>query len=76
MIEITNRLKSPTQVVIKSKTKPRSMTVLNIPGIGSGKNVVYLADELTTEYVTRSEKIFGFIKTKYISDNEFKIKGD
>jgi hypothetical protein len=52
------------------------MTVLNIPGIGSGKNVVYLADELTTEYVTRSEKIFGFIKTKYISDNEFKIKGD
>jgi hypothetical protein len=51
--------------------------VLNIPGIGSGHNVYYLEDELTTQYVERAEKKFGQIKTRYISNREYKkIKGE
>ena len=46
------------------------MTCLNIPGMGSGHNVYYLADELTTEYVQRAEKDFKLITTKYIPNKE------
>ena len=77
MIRIENKQKSPVQLVIKSKERPRSMCVLNIPGIGSGHNVYYLEDELTTQYVERAEKKFGQIKTRYISNREYKkIKGE
>jgi hypothetical protein len=75
MLKITNKKKSPVQLVIKSKKRPHSMTCLNIPGIGSGKNVYYLEDELTTEYVERAEKKYKLITTKYISNQEFN-KGD
>ncbi len=72
MIEITNKTKGPVQLVIRSKTRPHSMSVLNIPGMGKGNNVYYLEDELSTEYVERADKKFGLIKTKYVPDNEFK----
>lgn len=77
MIEIKNRQKSPVQLIIK--TRPgndkvlRGFTTLNIPGIGSGKNIYYLEDERMTEYVERAEKVFKLISTKKIPDN--KIKG-
>jgi hypothetical protein len=71
MLQITNKQKSPIQLIIRSKTRPRSMSVLNIPGLGKGNNVYYLEDELSTEYVERMEKKFGLIKTKYVPDNEF-----
>jgi hypothetical protein len=51
------------------------MTCLNIPGVGSGKNIYYLEDELTTEYIERAEKKYKLITTKYISNKEFN-KGD
>ncbi len=70
MIEITNKQRSPIQLVIKNKKQPHSMTCLNIPGLGSGHNVYYLADELTTDYVQRAEKLFKLITTKYIPNKE------
>jgi hypothetical protein len=70
MIEITNKQKSPIQLVIKSRKQPHSMTCLNLPGIGSGKNVYYLSDELTTEYVERAERKYKLITTKYIPNRE------
>ena len=73
MIVIENKQRSPYQLVIKSKARPRAMDVINIPGIGKGKNFYYLEDELTTEFVERAEKN-KCIKTKYIPDREFKKK--
>lgn len=67
MIEITNKLRGPVQIVIRSKTHLNAFTTKNIPGIGSGKNVIELADELTTEYVDRAEKS-GLISTKYVKN--------
>ena len=72
MLEITNKQKSPTQLVIKSKKRPRWMTCLNVPGIGSGNNVKYIPDELVAEdYVNRAVKD-KLITTKYIPNSEFK----
>ena len=77
MIRIENRQKSPVQLVVKSKDRPHSMCTVNIPGLGSGHNVYYLEDELTTQYVERAEKNFGQIKTRYIPNREYKkIKGE
>ena len=71
MLEITNKQKSPVQLVIKSRKQPHTMTCLNIPGLGSGKNVYYLADELNTEYIERAEHKYKMITTKYIPNKEF-----
>ncbi len=69
MIEIKNKTKGPVQVVIRSRMTPRNFTVLNIPGIGASKNVVYLEDERHTEYVDRVERM-GLITTRYIPNSE------
>lgn len=74
MIEIKNRQKGPVQVIIRSRKAPRDFTVLNVPGIGAGKNVVYLEDERHTEYVDRVENM-GLITTRYIS-NKNVAKGE
>jgi hypothetical protein len=71
MIEITNRLQGPVQLVIRSRTKSRAFTCLNIPGRGSGKNVYLLEDERATEYIERAEKA-GFISTKYVNNTVIK----
>ena len=73
MIEITNRMRSPVQVVVRSRTKSNAFTCLNIPGRGAGKNVFLLEDELNTEYVERAEKA-GLISTKYVPSTE--VKGE
>ncbi len=56
MLEIRNRNKFPVQLVVKSRRAPHSFTTLNIPGIGSGKNIFLLDEERTTEYIDRAEK--------------------
>jgi hypothetical protein len=68
MIEITNVCKHPVQVVIKSKKKVNSFTTLNIPGLGSKKNIYNLEDERSTAYIERVEKM-GLIKTRYVPNN-------
>jgi hypothetical protein len=65
MLEIKNRNKFPVQLVVRSRRTPNSFTTLNIPGIGGGKNIYYLEDERTTEYVDRAEKQ-GMISTRHI----------
>lgn len=72
MLEITNKTRSPVQLVVRSRKAPRSFTTLIVPGVGSGRNVCYLEDERSTEYVERVEKQFGMITTKHIPDSEIK----
>ena len=72
MLEIKNKNKFPVQLIVRSRTAPRSFTVLNIPGIGGNKNIYLLEDERTTEYIDRAEKD-GLISTRYITN---KRKGE
>lgn len=65
MIEIKNKLRSPVQVLVRSKTAPKAFTTLIIPGIGAGKNTRLIADELVTDVIERVEKM-GLISTRYI----------
>ncbi len=65
MLEIKNKNKFPVQLLIKSRTRTNSFTLLNIPGIGCGKNIYLLEDERATEYIDRAEKD-GLISTKHI----------
>ena len=74
MIEIKNKLKSPIQIIVRSRTAPRQFTTLNIPGVGKGHNVRRIEDELHTEYIDRLEKD-GLISTRYIPNQEIR-KGD
>lgn len=66
MLEITNKTKGPLQLLVRSKTKPRSFTTLRICGIGAGKNVCVIEDEAKTEYIDRVEKVYGLISTRHI----------
>ena len=74
MIEVKNKERGPIQLVVRSRVAPRAFTTLIVPGIGAGKNVVYIEDEKMTEYVERAEKM-GHIKTRYIPNNKLN-KGD
>lgn len=65
MIEIKNKQKGPVQLLVRSKKAPSSFTTLIIPGIGAGKNVRLIADELMTGVIERVEKM-GLISTRYI----------
>ncbi len=65
MIEVTNKGRSPVQLVVRSKLAPRSFTTLIVPGIGAGKNVVMIEDEMTTDVVERLEKM-SLIATRYV----------
>lgn len=67
MIEITNKTKGPVQLAIKTGPgKEKGLAVLNIPGIGAGKNIYLLEDERHTEYVDRAEHA-GLIKQRKIT---------
>ena len=74
MIEVKNKIKSPVQLVVRSRKAPRAFTTLIIPGIGKGKNVRLIDDELKTEYIDRVEKM-GLISTRYIPNSEIR-KGE
>jgi len=66
MLELKNRNKFPVQLIIKSRRAPRSFTTLNIPGMGSGKNIFFLEEERSTEYIDRAEKD-GLISIRHIN---------
>jgi len=65
MLEIKNKNRFPVQLIIRSGNAPRSFTVLNIPGVGKGKNIYFLEDERKTEYIDKAEKD-GLISTRHI----------
>lgn len=68
MIEIKNKQRSPVQLVVRSNTAPRAFTTLIIPGVGAGKNIRLITDEMMTDVVERVEKL-GLISTRYIPNN-------
>lgn len=74
MIEITNKNRFPVQLLVRSKTAPRTFTTLNIPGIGAKRNIYLLEDERTTPELERAKKQ-GLITTRHIPDREL-IKGE
>jgi hypothetical protein len=65
MLEIKNNKKFPVQLIVRSRTKPRAFTVLNVPGVGCGKNIYFLEDERSTVYIDKAEKD-GLISIKQI----------
>jgi hypothetical protein len=65
MLEIRNKNRFPVQLVIRSRKTAQSFTVLNIPGIGAGKNIYYLEDERATDYIDRAVKQ-GLISVKQV----------
>jgi len=67
MLEVTNKLRSPIQIMVRSKRKVDSYTTLTIPGIGGGKNTVILEDERMTENIERLRKD-KLLEYKYIED--------
>lgn len=69
MIEIKNKGRSPVQILVRSKNNSRSFTTLIIPGIGKGKNVRLIRDEMVTEYIERVEKM-GMISTRYVPNTD------
>ena len=73
MIEIKNRGRSPVQLVVRSRKAPRAFTTLIVPGIGAGKNVILIEDELWTETIDRVEKM-GLITQRRVPNKE--VRGD
>lgn len=74
MIEVRNKTHGPVQIMLRSKTAPRSFTTLHIPGIGKGNNIRLIAEErIIPEILERVEKT-GMITTRYIENK--KVKGD
>ncbi len=67
MVEIVNRMRGPVQLVIRKRrgASTKEFTVLNIPGVGGGKNKYLLEDELMTDYIQQAERD-GLIATRYI----------
>jgi hypothetical protein len=75
MLEIRNTQRFPVQLVIRSRKAPRSFTVLNIPGIGAGKNIFLLEDERATEYIDRAVND-GLISVRNIPNTNLLKKGE
>jgi hypothetical protein len=74
MIEITNKHRSPVQILVRSRKSPRSFTTLIIPGVGKKQNIRLIEDEAKTDIIDRVEKM-GLISTRYIPNSEIR-KGD
>lgn len=75
MLEIKNKNRFPVQLIIRSRKAPRSFTVLNIPGIGGGKNIFLLEDERATEYIDRAVND-GLISVRNIPNTNLLNKGE
>ena len=67
MLEITNKKKHPVQLIIRSRRATKSFTTYNLPGVGSGKNILVLEDERSTPYIDRAEKD-GLISIRHITN--------
>lgn len=65
MLEIKNNQKHPIQLVVISREGTRQFTTLNIPGVGKGKNIYFLEDERTTDYIDIAVKK-GYISVRHI----------
>jgi hypothetical protein len=73
MYEITNKLRGPVQLVLRSRRgpSPKEFTVLNICGIGKGNNTYLVEDELMTDYIWQAERE-KLVTVRYIEENSLK----
>ncbi len=70
MIEVTNKTRGPVQLLVRSKEHASQFATLIIPGIGAGKNIKLLEDEvIITEIKERVEKL-GMISTRYVANTK------
>jgi hypothetical protein len=67
MIEITNLNRTPIQIIVKSKRTTNAFTVLNVPGVGKGKNKILIEDGIHTPYIDQAERS-GYIKQRILND--------
>lgn len=70
MIEVTNKTKSPVQLLVKSKNHTSEFTTLILPAIGAGKNVKLLEDEIVVKDVLERVEKTGMISTRYIDNTK------
>lgn len=70
MIEVTNRTKGPIQLMVRSKAHASQFTTLIIPGIGAGKNVRLLEDEVIIQDINERVEKSGMISTRYVPDTK------
>ncbi len=70
MIEVTNKTKSPVQLLVKSKNHTSAFTTLILPAIGAGKNVKLLEDEIVVKDVLERVEKTGMISTRYIDNTK------
>lgn len=66
MVEIRNKQRFPIPLILKSKNYQKGITHKILPGIGKGKNIITIEDELLTAYITEAEKQ-GLISVKKIT---------
>jgi len=73
MYEITNKQRGPVQLIIRSRRgpSPREFTVLNLCGVGKGKNVYLVEDELMTDTIWQAERE-KLIAVRYIDENSLR----
>jgi len=73
MYEVTNKLQGPVQLILRSRRgpSPRAFTVLNLCGIGNGKNTYLVEDELMTDYIWQAERE-KLIAVRYIDENSLR----
>jgi hypothetical protein len=68
MIEIKNKTRGPIPVLVRSGTAPREFTTLVIPGIGVGKNIRMISDEMVIQDVVERLEKSGLVSTRYVSN--------
>lgn len=72
MIEIRNKTQGPIPIMVKSRKSPNSFTTLMIPGMGDGKNVVFIPDEKWCDEIDRLEGRKLITVRKNIPNNQIR----
>ena len=67
MIEITNPHKTPIQIIVRSDRAANELAVVNVPGVGNGKNKILIEDHIHTPYIDEAEKS-GYITQRILND--------
>ncbi len=71
MIEIRNKQRGPIQLMVKSRMDPRQFTTRIVPGVGAGKNVCCIDDEVMTDAIESLARK-GLIETRYLANRAAK----
>lgn len=71
MLEITNKTKSPLQLMLRSRKKVNGFGLTVLPGMGKGKNKIVIRDEEMTPQIQslRDLKLLTIRETR-VSDKQ------